>query len=66
MTVATTFTTLGRSSIRTSERIHGADGTLAIEAVAVLAKFDREARKAAPWNDAERAAFLEAGASPRA
>ena len=66
VTVATAFTTLGRSSIRTCESIHGADGILAIEAAAVLAKFDRETRKSAPWNDAERAAFMRAGAIPRA
>lgn len=66
VTVATTFTTLGRSSVRTRESIHGADGTLAIEAVAVLAKFDRETRKSAPWNHAERAAFIRVGALPRA
>jgi acyl-CoA thioester hydrolase len=66
VTVATAFTTLGRSSIRTRESIHGAGGTLAIEAAAVLAKFDRETRKSAPWNDDERAAFLRVGATPRA
>ena len=66
VTVATTFTTLGRSSIRTRESLHGADGTLAIEAVAVLAKFDRETRKSEPWNVAERAAFMRVGATPRA
>lgn len=66
VTVATTFMTLGRSSIRTRESIHGADGTLAIEAAAVLAKFDRETRTSAPWTDAERAVFLRAGATPRA
>ena len=66
VTVATAFTSLGRSSIRTRESIHGADGTLAIEAAAVLAKFDRMTRKSVPWNDAERAAFLRAGATPRA
>ena len=66
VTVATSFTTLGRSSIRTQESIHGADGTLAIEAAAVLAKFDRETRQSAPWNEAERAAFMRAGATPRA
>jgi acyl-CoA thioester hydrolase len=66
VTVATAFTTLGQSSIRTRESIHGADGTLAIEAAAVLAKFDRETRKSAPWNDAERDAFMRAGATPRA
>ena len=66
VTVATAFTTLGRSSVRTRESIHGADGTLAIEATAVLAKFDRETRKSAPWNVDERAAFLRVGATPRA
>lgn len=66
VTVAAAFTALGRSSVRTRESIHGADGTLAIEAVAVLAKFDRETRKAAPWNDAERDAFVRNGATPRA
>jgi acyl-CoA thioesterase FadM len=66
VTVATTFTILGRSSVRTRESIHGADGTLAIEAVAVLAKFDRETRNSAPWNDDERDAFLRVGAAPRA
>ena len=66
VTVNITFTTLGRSSIRTRESLYGADGTLAIEAVAVLAKFDRETRQSAPWNAAERAAFIRAGATPRA
>lgn len=66
VTVATAFTTLGRSSIRTRESLRGADGTLAIEAVAVLAKFDRETRQSTPWNDAERAAFIQVGATPRA
>lgn len=65
VTVATTFTTIGRSSVRTRESLHGADGTLAIEAVAILAKFDRETRLSAPWNDAERAAFMRVGATPR-
>ncbi len=66
VTVRTAFTTLGRSSVRTRESIQSANGSLAIEAVAVLAKFDRETRKSAPWNDAERDAFLRAGATPRA
>jgi acyl-CoA thioester hydrolase len=66
VTVSTAFTSLGRSSVRTRESIHGADGTLAIEAVAVLAKFDRETRKSIPWNEDERAAFLRVGALPRA
>jgi len=65
VTVTTTFTTLGRSSVRTRESAHGADGTLAIEAEAVLAKFDRETRLSVPWNDAERAAFRRVGATPR-
>ena len=65
VTVATTFTTLGRSSVRTQENLHGADGTLAVEAVAILAKFDRETRHSAPWNEAERAAFIRFGATPR-
>jgi acyl-CoA thioester hydrolase len=64
--VTTAFMNLGRSSVRTHESIHGANGTLAIEAVAVLAKFDRETRKSAAWTDAERDAFLRAGATPRA
>ena len=66
VTVALAFTTLGRSSIRTRESLRGADGTLAIEATAVLAKFDRETRKSDPWNDAERAGFIRVGATPRA
>lgn len=66
VTVATIFTTLGRASIRTRESIHGANGTLAIEAVAVIAKFDRETRASTPWNEAERSAFMRAGATPRA
>jgi acyl-CoA thioester hydrolase len=65
VTVSTAFTTLGRSSVRTRESLHGADGTLAIEAVAVLAKFDRETRLSAPWSEAERAAFMQVGAIPR-
>lgn len=66
VTVSTAFTTLGRSSVRTCESLQGADGTLAIEAVAVLAKFDRETRTSAPWSDEERSAFIRAGATPRA
>lgn len=66
VTVAITFTSLGRSSIRTRESIHGAGGTLAVESVAVLAKFNRETRTPEPWNEAERTAFLRAGAIPRA
>ncbi|MFT4040687.1 MAG: thioesterase family protein [Thermomicrobiales bacterium] len=65
-TVRIAFTTLGTASLRTRETIHSAAGVLAVESAAVIVKFDRETRASAPWNAEERAAFTNAGATPRA
>jgi len=63
--VSCTVTTIGASSAQTRETIHTARGELAAEAVAVVVKFDRETRRSRQWTDAERRAFVAAGARPR-
>jgi len=63
--VSCTVTTIGASSAQTRETIHTATGELAAEAVAVVVKFDRETRRSRQWTDAERRAFVAAGARPR-
>jgi len=63
--VSCQVTTLGRASITTRESIRGANGELMTESEAVVVKFDRETRQSEPWNEAEREAFLRAGATPR-
>ena len=63
--VSCTVTTIGASSVQTRETIHTATGELAAEAVAVVVKFDRETRRSRQWTDAERRAFVAAGARPR-
>lgn len=63
--VSCQVTSLGRASIQTRETIRGATGELMTESQAVIVKFDRETRQSAPWNEAERAAFLRAGAVER-
>jgi acyl-CoA thioester hydrolase len=63
--VACAVTTIGGTSAQTRETIHTATGELAAEAEAVIVKFDRETRRSRRWTDAERHAFLAAGARPR-
>jgi acyl-CoA thioesterase FadM len=63
--VSCRFGTLGGASIATRETIRTAAGDLAAEAEAVVVKFDRETRRSQRWTDAERIAFLAAGARPR-
>jgi acyl-CoA thioester hydrolase len=64
--VACQVTTLGRASVQTRETIRSAAGALMTESKAVIVKFDRETRQSEPWNEAEREAFVRAGAVPRA
>jgi acyl-CoA thioester hydrolase len=57
---------IGTSSVRTRERIHTAQGTLAAEALAVLVARDRQTGVSRPIGPSERAAFereLEPAAS---
>jgi acyl-CoA thioester hydrolase len=63
--VSCTVTTIGTSSVQTRETIHTATGELVAEADAVVVKFDRETRRSRQWTDAERRAFVAAGARPR-
>jgi acyl-CoA thioesterase FadM len=63
--VSCTVMTIGGASAQTRETIHTATGDLAAEAEAVVVKFDRETRRSRQWTDAERRAFLAAGARPR-
>ena len=63
--VSCTVTTIGASSAQTRETIHTATGDLVAEAMAVVVKFDRETRRSRQWTDAERHAFVAAGARPR-
>ncbi len=63
--VSCTVTTIGPASAQTRETIHTAAGELAAEAEAVVANFDRETRRSRQWTEAERHAFLAAGARPR-
>ena len=63
--VSCAVTTIGGASAQTQETIHTATGELAAEAEAVVVKFDRETRRSRQWADAERRAFLAAGARPR-
>jgi acyl-CoA thioester hydrolase len=63
--VSCTVTTIGTSSVQTRETIHTATGELVAEADAVVVKFDRETRCSRQWTDAERRAFVAAGARPR-
>jgi acyl-CoA thioester hydrolase len=65
VTVSCTVTAIGGASAQTRETIRTATGELAAEAEAVLVKFDRETRRSRQWTDAERRAFLDAGARPR-
>jgi acyl-CoA thioester hydrolase len=46
---------IGRSSIRTAERVLLRDGTVAAEAESVVAKHDEHTRSAIPLDDGERA-----------
>jgi acyl-CoA thioester hydrolase len=63
--VSCTVTTIGTSSVQTREMIHTATGELVADADAVVVKFDRETRRSRQWTDAERRAFVAAGARPR-
>lgn len=63
--VSCQVTSLGRSSVQTRETIRSAAGALMAESEAVIVKFDRETRQPEPWNEAEREAFLRAGAVPK-
>jgi acyl-CoA thioester hydrolase len=63
--VSCTVTTIGTSSVQTRETIHTATGELVADADAVVVKFDRETRRSRQWTDAERRAFVAAGARPR-
>jgi acyl-CoA thioesterase FadM len=63
--VSCTVTTIGASSVQTRETIHTATGELVADADAVVVKFDRETRRSRQWTDAERRAFVAAGARPR-
>jgi acyl-CoA thioester hydrolase len=63
--VSCTVTTIGASSVQTRETIHTATGELVAGAGAVVVKFDRETRRSRQWTDAERRAFVAAGARPR-
>jgi acyl-CoA thioester hydrolase len=65
VTVSCEVATIGRSSARTRETIRSAAGDLAAECEAVIVRFDRESRQAEPWTDAERRAFMAAGAQGR-
>jgi acyl-CoA thioester hydrolase len=65
LVVSCAVTTIGGASAQTRETIHTASGELAAEAEAVVVKFDRETRRSRQWTDAERKAFLAAGARPR-
>jgi acyl-CoA thioester hydrolase len=63
--VACQVTSLGRASIQMRESIRSAAGELMTESEAVIVKFNRETRQSEPWNEAEREAFLRAGAVER-
>jgi acyl-CoA thioester hydrolase len=63
--VSCTAMTIGGASAQTRETIHTATGELAAEAESILVKFDRETRRSRQWTDAERRAFLAAGARLR-
>jgi acyl-CoA thioester hydrolase len=63
--VSCTVSTVGGSSAQTRETIRTAAGELVAEAEAVVVKFDRETRRSRRWTDAERHAFLAAGARRR-
>jgi acyl-CoA thioester hydrolase len=57
--------TIGGASAQTRETIHTATGELVAEAEAVVVNFDRKTRRSRQWTDAERHAFLAAGAGLR-
>ena len=55
--VEATVVEVGRSSVRTVERVVRSDGTLAAELATVSVARDRAAGASRPWTDAERAAL---------
>lgn len=57
VTVSCAVSEIGRSSLRTSERILGADGEAAVEAEFGLVLWDAAARRSRPITEAERAAL---------
>lgn len=61
LVVRTRITAVGRSSVRFAQELLAPDGSVAVEAEAVLVAFDPETRASRPIGEGERAALLGGG-----